>query len=107
MSQYEYTVEKLTNAIKCLATHPNDVRNRLISAHDILKSLNKNDFPHTLRFEWGLIEEELKIYDPLKKTINENVGGSVGETKKRTRSKDAAKTAERIWELYWEFSKNQ
>lgn len=105
MNQYQYTAEKLFNAIKCLATHPKDVRNRLIFTYNILKPLNKNDFPYALRSEWCAIEEELKLYNPEKKPIDENIKGSFEETKRRARNRDATKTAEKIWELYWEFKK--
>lgn len=42
---YSYTIEKLTGAIECLATHPGDARKRVAAVYSYVRMLNEDDFP--------------------------------------------------------------
>lgn len=103
---HTYKVEKLTNALTCLATHPGDARHRLISAWGSLQKLEESDFPNEYKKEWKWIVRELTKYGPLRSPSGEVIRGAVENTMRRRTNKTASKIAARIYELYWQLSEN-
>ncbi len=103
---YGYTVEKLTNTLECLATHPGDVRERLTSSFLSFQTLRSDDFPPENRKDWDWVLKELTKYGPL--VYHKEVYlGSVENTMRRVRKSTASKIAKKIYELYWLVSENQ
>jgi hypothetical protein len=104
---YHYTVQKLTDAIATLATHPEDVRERLTSAHLEFSKLAVKDFPPELQADWRWVKKELSKYGPLRNHKGEVQIGSVQNTMGRIRKATGSKIAKKIFELYWKVSENQ
>ncbi len=102
-----YTVEKLTTALSCLATHPGDVRERLTSAFIVLHTLKEEDFPLEHREEWRWVIKEVTKYGPLLNHKDEVWMGSVKNTMRRVRKATGVKIAKKIYDLYWAVSENQ
>jgi hypothetical protein len=106
-NQYHYTVEKLTGAINCLATHPGDVRERLTCAFQGFLTLTEKDFPSELQADWRWVMNELTKYGPLLNHKGEVWIGSVDNTMRKVRKATGSKIAKKIYELYWAVSENQ
>lgn len=106
-SDTRYALEKLTNALECLATHPGDVRERLVSAHMCFHTLNVSDFPVECQADWRWIMSELTKFGPLYDHKGDIYKGSVQNTMARVRETTAEKIAKRIFQLYWTISDNQ
>ena len=104
---YSYAVEKLTNALECLATHPGDVRKRLESAYHSFYVLSADNFPPDCREEWSAIINELTKYGPTYKPNGELWFGSIHNTMLQIHNSTASKIAKRIYDIYWRVSKNQ
>lgn len=81
------TVERLTNALHCLATSPETARQRYASARNIILPLLKTDFP--------LPEDQERFAKIFAATPDNVPDGELGE-------RMAA-----IWELYWRMSENR
>ncbi|MCK4913035.1 MAG: hypothetical protein KAS69_00365 [Planctomycetes bacterium] len=105
--RYNYAVEKLTTTLKCLATHPGDVRKRLKAASLIFCVLREGDFPPEHRNEWRWVKNELTKFGPLLNDKGEIWQGSIENTMYRIRKKTGSKIAKKIYELYWVVSENQ
>jgi hypothetical protein len=102
-----YAIEKLTDAISCLATHPGDARERVVAAFYHLVRLHEKDFPEALRPKWTSLMAKIKRKGPLR-TYDGNVYlGSVQNTMQSYRNKTASKICTEIYELYWSVSNNQ
>ena len=104
---YYYTVEKLTSAIECLATHPGDARERVAAAFLSFHTLREEDFPPQCRKDWKWVINELTRFGPLLDHKGEVSRGSVENTVRRARNSTASKIAKKIYELYWVVSENQ
>lgn len=98
---YFYTYEKLSAAVRCLATHPGDVRKRLADAYLAFHTLTEKDFPKEYRKDWTWIMKELTKYGPLVNNKGEVWRGSVDNTMRRVKNKTASPIAERILNLFW------
>lgn len=103
---YRYTVEKLTNTLECLATHPGDARERLTAAFHSFQTLRRDDFPNENRKDWDWVLEELTRYGPFLHK-GKVWRGSVENTMPHIRKASAAKIAKKIYELYWVVSENK
>lgn len=102
----DYIVEKLTNALTCLATHPGDARKRVTAAYNCIQSLQETDFPPDCRKDWNWVLAELTKCGPLRSHSGEVVRGAVENTMLHRRNKTAAKIATKIYSLYWKLSSN-
>lgn len=102
-----YVVEKLTNALKCLATHPGDARERVAAAYLACHTLGEEDFPVEFKKDWIWLEKELTKYGPLADPYGRIIRGSVENTMSRVRKTTGAKIAKKIYDLYWGMSNNQ
>lgn len=92
---YGYTVGKLTDALRILATGKGDVRERVANAYLACIYLKaSDDFPEELRSEWKWIEDQVTKY------------GAAEDTMRRRRRATAVKIAQRMWRLYWSMSDN-
>jgi hypothetical protein len=104
--QHTYAIEKLTDAIRCLATHPGDVRSRLIAAHMCLHTLQERDFPQHLHADWKWINRQLTRRDPVLDYKGDVLVGSVETTMRSIQNRTGAKIAKKLYELYWAISSN-
>jgi hypothetical protein len=101
-----YTVEKMTNALACLATHPGDARKRVTSAYHCIHTLDETDFPPECQKDWNWVLAELTKCGPLRSHSGEIIRGAVENTMLNRRNKTASEIAMKIYELYWQISKN-
>jgi hypothetical protein len=105
---YDHAIEKLTNAMEVLATHPGDVRERVGEAYlYTCAGLQARSFPEKLQKDWEWIEGQLTKYEPLLDHKGEVWRGSVEVTIKRIRKSTGVKIAKRFYYLYWELSANE
>ncbi len=107
VASYCYAVEKLTNTLECLATHPGDARERLTSAYLTFHTLNEDNFPQKYQKKWKSIKTEITKFGPPPDYKSIPRQGSVENTMSRIRKNTAAKIAKEIYELYWAVSKNK
>ncbi len=107
LREYAYAIEKLTDAISCLATHPGDARERVVAAFYHLVRLQEKDFPEALRPKWASLMEKIKRKGPLRMYDGTVYLGSVQNTMKGYKNKTASKICNEIFEMYWAVSKNQ
>ncbi|RTY33757.1 hypothetical protein EKD00_08900 [Chlorobium phaeovibrioides] len=98
--QYHYAVEKLSVAVECLATHPGDVRERLMAAFLGFHPLTEKDFPLELQADWRWVIKELSRCGPQLSHDGKARIGSFENTMKRIRKATGAKIAEKIYHLY-------
>lgn len=103
---HSYTVEKLTDALTCLATHPGDARKRVVSAYYCIHTLDETDFPEECRKDWNWILAELTKRGSFVDQNGNTTCGAVENTMNRRKNKTASKIAEKIYELYWQVSEN-
>jgi hypothetical protein len=69
MKKYNHAVEKLTNVLECLATHPGDARKRIVSAHSLCAHLRVEELPENCRNDWECIMGEITKLAPLEDRI--------------------------------------
>lgn len=62
---YHYTVEKPTNVIEVLATHPGDARERVACEFWSCHMLREDDFPKKHRRKWMRFRQEIGKYSPV------------------------------------------
>ena len=105
--RYEYVIQKLTNALECLVTHPGDVRQRLISAYDHLRLLTEEDFLPEHKENWQWIINKLTKCEPSLDSNDQIWRTSVENTMKHIKNNTGCKIAKKIYELYWLVSDNQ
>ena len=106
--QHSYVLEKLTNTVDLLATHPGDARARLKDAYLSFHTLTPDDFPPEHQAKWAWIMSEMVKFGPIISEYNGEVWrGAVENTMRRIRNSTAAKIAKAIYELYWALSSNQ
>ena len=106
-NRYSYTVEKLTNTIETIATHPGDARQRIAAAYLEFHTLQADDFPEQFRADWEWVIREITKFGP---SPDHGIGhwrGSVENTMSRVRNSTAAKVATKLYELYWVVSENK
>ena len=106
-NKYSYAVEKLTNMLEVLATHPGDVRARLASAYWTFHQLKSNDLPPDQRKEWMRLCKELTKRGPLVSVTGTQVVGSLENTMKHMRRSTGQRIAKSLYELYWRLSDNK
>lgn len=102
-----YVTEKMTNALLCLATHPGDVRCRLVAAHHSIRNLRETDFPAELQEDWRWVIEQLTRHGPGTNLNADVIKDPAQNTMARVKNKTGVKIAERIIELYWATSNNE
>ena len=103
---HSYTVEKLTNALACLVTHPGDARKRVTSAYHCIQTLNETDFPQECWNDWNWRLAELTKFGPLISPDGAVIRDSVENTMLRRTNKTASKIATRFYKLYWQITEN-
>lgn len=106
MKKYSHAIEKLTNVLECLATHPGDARARLISAYSQCAHLRTDELPKTCRGDWEWIMNELGKRGPLTEWDGKPWRGHVENTMRNARNSTASKIAKRFYKLYWKISAN-
>lgn len=58
-NKFDHAVEKLTDTLKCLATHPGDARERITAAYFSFGHLQAEEFPEECRKDWAWIKKEI------------------------------------------------
>ena len=104
--QYTYAIEKLTDAIRCLATQPGDVRSRLVTAFMCLHTLQERDLPPQRRTDWKWIIAQFTRYGPALDYKGDVLVGSAEATMRSIHNRTGAKIAKKIYDLYWSVSAN-
>lgn len=107
MHKYTHAVEKLTNVLECLATHPGDARERVASAYSLCAHLVPQELPDRCRKDWEWIQREITKRGPLTDYRGEVWRGSVENTMRTARKSTAVKIAKKFYELYWTVSENK
>lgn len=106
-AKQDYVTEKMTNALLCLATHPGDVRCRLVAAHHAIRNLRETDFPAELQEDWRWVIEQLTRHGPGTNLNADVIKDPAQNTMARVQNKTGVKIAERIMKLYWATSNNE
>jgi hypothetical protein len=107
VNKYRHAVEKLTNVLECLATHPGDARERVALAYMSCAHLMAKELPEECRRDWEWIRKEVTKRGPLPDYNGEVWRGSVENTMSRARKSTAARIAKKFYELYWAVSENR
>lgn len=107
MNNYYHAVEKLTDTLECLATHPGDVRERIFAAYSAFGHLTAEELPEKCRNDWDRIMKQIHKFDPLTDHKGEIYMGSVENTMKSVRKTTASKIAKKLYEIYWIVSENK
>ena len=105
--KYDHAVEKLTDTLKCLATHPGDARERIAAAYFSFGHLQAEEFPEECRKDWAWIKKEITKFGPLTDYKGKVWRSSVENTMKTVRKATASKVAKKLYELYWAVSENK
>jgi hypothetical protein len=103
--QHAYAIEKLTNALRILAAHKGDARERVAHAYIACAYLTEKDFPEKLRSDWRWIEHEVTKSGPYATPNGKMISAPENTMRKRHRQ-TAAKIAQRMWDLYRAVSGN-
>jgi hypothetical protein len=106
-NKYDHAIEKLTDTLKCLATHPGDARERIAAAHFSFGHLQAEEFPEEYRKDWAWIKKEITKFGPLTDCRGKVWRCSVENTMKTVRKSTASKIARKLYELYWAVSDNK
>jgi hypothetical protein len=106
-NKYYHAVEKLTDTLKCLATHPGDARKRIAAAYCSFGYLHAEEFPEECRKDWAWIKKEITKFQPLTDYEGKVRQSSVENTMKNVRTATASKVAKKLYELYWVVSANK
>ena len=106
-NKYDHAVEKLTDTLKCLATHPGDARERIVAAYFSFGHLQAEEFPEEYRKDWVWIKKEITKFGPLTDYKGKVWRGSVENTMKTVRRATASKIVKKLYELYWAVSANK
>lgn len=104
---HDYAVEKLTNAVLILISHPGDARQRLGDAFLSIQTLQASDFPPGLQGQWLWVVKEMTKFGPVIDYNGEAVRGAVENTMRRIRNRTASKIIKVINDLYWAVSHNE
>ena len=104
--RYDHAIEKLTNVVECLATHPGDVRERLLIAHSLCLGLTTRSFPEHLQSDWEWVMKELTKFGPMTMVDGTNYYGAVENTMKKIRKSTGVKIAKKLYQMYWSLSSN-
>ena len=107
MDKYSHAIEKLTNALECLATHPGDVRKRVASAYLLCAHLSLEELPEKCREDWKWIVKEITKRGAFTLMDGRVWRGAAENTMQQVRKSTGAKIAKRFYKLYWEVSKNE
>jgi hypothetical protein len=95
-----YAYEKFNDALHCLATGPDDVRQRLRSAYSCFRPVKKAHLPEHLQDDYQWILDQLTRFEAVYDREGKVVRGSVDETLNRIRNSTGTKIAERILDIY-------
>lgn len=97
-----YALEKLSIALRSLATGAGDVRNRLRSAYLTFHPVKERDFPPHLQADWRWVMAQLTRFGPIMNHKGEVGTGSVDHTLSRIKNSTGTKIAEKIFDLHTE-----
>ncbi|HCU01440.1 TPA: hypothetical protein DIC62_01415 [Candidatus Nomurabacteria bacterium] len=99
LNKYNYTREKLNNAVYELAVGPGDVRSRLLEAFQKCWFLTEDSFPEELRSDWSWINKEMNKFGPLRDKKGEIRTDAIDNTMARIKNATGVKIAYEIYEL--------
>lgn len=104
---YDYTREKIGNAMRILAIGRGDVRQRLIAAYYSFHTLTIDDFPEELKKDWEWIDRQLTKHGPLYDYKGEIWVGSVENTMGKIRNATGSNIAGKIFDIGWALHSNE
>ncbi len=99
--QYQYALEKLSTAVRCLIVGEGDARSRVLLAYRAFGYLALDQFPPTAQEEYQQIINELTKRDP-EGEWEEREWAEYGPAQanlRRMKNRTASKIAERIYNL--------
>jgi hypothetical protein len=103
-----YPIEKLLGSVEVLATHPGDVRERLLAAFIAeLHTLSSDDFPLELQEDFIWISHEINKFGAVVSQDGKIIQGSAENTMKRIRKATGTRIARRIFDLYFNICTHQ
>ncbi len=97
---YFYAYEKFNDALHSLATGPDDVRQRLLSAYLHFRPVRKRHLPENLQNDYQWVLNQLTKFEPVIGRDGKVLRGPVEETLSRIRNSTGSKIAERILSIY-------
>jgi hypothetical protein len=103
----DYVIEKLTDALRILATGKGDARQRVADAFQACVLLTVGDFPVELQQRWRWIKDEATTFRFYENRPRGVLPSKVEAMMPKRKNATAAKVAKGIWDLYWEVSKNR
>ena len=98
----KHPLEKLNDAIYCLVTGPYDVRQRLLSAFEYIRLIEKKHLPDYLVKDFQWVLNQLNKFGPTIGKDGKVTCDSVTVTLGRIKNKTGSKIAERILNIYKE-----
>ena len=101
MYPYYYALEKLSHAVRILATGEGDVRSRLMSAYEEFHTLREDHFPLELRVDYAWVLNELTKRKPqsamdMREWVTDGV---VAANLRRMINRTGSRIAEKICDL--------
>src|SRR5262245_57835405 len=102
-----HVIEKLTNALRILATGKGDARQRVADAFAACAFLTVEDFPVELQQRWRWIEQEATKFGRYRSRPPRVPISTVESTMPERKNATAAKIAKGMLDLYWDVSENQ
>ena len=97
---YFYACEKFNDALSSLATGPNDVRQRLLSAYWHFHPVKKKHLPEQLHDDYQWVLNQLTRFEPVINRDGKVLRGAIEVTLSRIRNSTGSKIAERILYIY-------
>lgn len=104
-SSYFYAYEKFNDALHSLATGPDDVRHRLLSAYWHFRPVGKKHLPEQLQNDYQWVLNQLMRFGPIIGRDGKVLRGAVEETLNRIRNSTGSKIAERILQIYHQLNR--
>lgn len=104
---YSYAIEKITNTLECLTTHPGNVRERIAAAFLLFHTVTVKHLPEKCGEDWRWVMSEIHKYEPGLDYKGDVTAGSVEYTMKQIRKVTAVRIAKKICKVYWAVSQNK
>jgi len=98
--KYAYAHEKLSDAIRILATHPGNLRERLVVAFNPLSPISSKDFPPSLQKDWDALKSRSTKSGPIIDNKGIVTVGSLYRTLGNARYITLTKIAEELFSLF-------
>ncbi|MGH7990273.1 MAG: hypothetical protein ACREDS_08820, partial [Limisphaerales bacterium] len=106
-NKYYHAAEKLTDVLKCLATHPGDARERVAAAYSLCAHLHTKELPEECQKDWEWITKEITKRGPFIDAIGRVWRDSAENTMMSAKKSTGVKIAKKFYAIYWAVSENK